>query len=45
LVLARACTWIAAWITASLGQTGDNRRMGDAAGRMVFLGFEENQLT
>jgi hypothetical protein len=33
------------WITASLGQTGDNRRMGDDAGRMVFLGFEENQLT
>jgi len=26
-------------------QTGDNRRMGDDAGRMVFLGFEENQLT
>lgn len=40
-VLARACTWV----TASLRQTGDNRRMGDDAGRMVFLGFEENQLT
>jgi hypothetical protein len=40
-VLARARTWI----TASLRQTGDNRRMGDDAGRMVFLGIEENQLT
>jgi hypothetical protein len=25
--------------------TGDNRRMEDDAGRMVFVGFEENQLT